>query len=73
MNSGTTSFYGIVFRAEDMDLTNTDFTPIGTEEHPFEGIFEGPSEAGELPTLKKSGLPASAPAACSGKPTQVLR
>ena len=72
-----------------MDLTNTDFTPIGTEEHPFEGIFEGPSEAGELPTLKKSGLPASAPAACptlkksglpasapaacSGKPTQVLR
>ena len=27
----------------------------------------------ELPTLKKSGLPASAPAACSGKPTQVLR
>ena len=28
-----------------MDLTNTDFTPIGTEEHPFEGIFEGPSEA----------------------------
>ena len=28
-----------------MDLTNTNFTPIGTEEHPFEGIFEGPSEA----------------------------
>ena len=45
MNSGTTSFYGIVFQAEDMDLTNTNFTPIGTEEHPFEGIFEGPSEA----------------------------
>ena len=45
VNSGTTSFYGIVFQAEDMDLTNTNFTPIGTEEHPFEGIFEGPSEA----------------------------
>ena len=29
--------------------------------------------SGELPTLKKSGLPASVPAACSGKPAQVLR
>ena len=32
-----------------------------------------PKSGSELPTLKKSGLPASAPAACSGKPAQVLR
>ncbi len=36
-------------------------------------ISEFPKKKGELPTLKKSGLPASVPAACSGKPAQVLR
>ena len=48
VNSGETSFAGVVFQAEDMDLTGVDFTPIGTEENPFEGIFQGPSEKAEI-------------------------
>ena len=45
VNSGETSFLGTVFQATDMDLTGIEFTPIGTEENPFNGIFQGPSES----------------------------
>ena len=41
---GTTDFSGVYFRATDMDLTSG-FAPIGTGELPFNGIFEGPSDA----------------------------
>ena len=40
--SGSTDFKGIYFKATDLDLTDN-FTPIGTGELPFNGIFEGPS------------------------------
>ena len=40
--SGKTDFKGVYFKATNLDLTNN-FSPIGTGELPFNGIFEGPS------------------------------
>ena len=42
VNNGTFSYTEMYFKlGADLDYTNKTFTPIGTEEHPFNGHFDG--------------------------------
>ena len=41
VNGGNSFEETLIKLTKDIDLNNENWTPIGTEEHPFEGLFEG--------------------------------
>ena len=58
VNAGTADFT-MVFLQNDIDLNGKEWTPIGTEEHPFTGTFEGNA-------CTVSGLSVTQTSNCSG-------